>query len=127
MARVAGVELPANKRIEVGLTSIYGIGSSLAREILLKAKVNLDTRGKDLVEEEVNRLRKIIENDYKIEGELKRELNLNITRLIRIGCYRGIRHKKGLPTRGQRTKSNARTRKGPRRTLGKGKKRVKAK
>ncbi len=127
MARVAGVELPANKRIEIGLTSIYGIGSSLAREILLKAKVNLNTRGKDLVEEEVNRLRKIIENDYKIEGELKRELNLNITRLIRIGCYRGIRHKKGLPTRGQRTKSNARTRKGPRRTLGKGKKRVKAK
>ena len=127
MARVAGVELPANKRIEVGLTSIYGIGSSLAREILLKAKVNLNTRGKDLVEEEVNRLRKIIENDYKIEGELKRELNLNITRLIRIGCYRGIRHKKGLPTRGQRTKSNARTRKGPRRTLGKGKKRAKAK
>lgn len=127
MARVAGVELPANKRIEVGLTSIYGIGSSLAREILLKAKVNLNTRGKDLVEEEVNRLRKIIENDYKIEGELRRELNLNITRLIRIGCYRGIRHKKGLPTRGQRTKSNARTRKGPRRTLGKGKKRAKAK
>jgi len=127
MARVAGVELPANKRIEIGLTSIYGIGSSLAREILLKAKVNLSTRGKDLVEEEVNRLRKIIENDYKIEGELKRELNLNITRLIRIGCYRGIRHKKGLPTRGQRTKSNARTRKGPRRTLGKGKKRAKAK
>ncbi len=127
MARVAGVELPANKRIEIGLTSIYGIGSSLAREILLKAKVNLNTRGKDLVEEEVNRLRKIIENDYKIEGELKRELNLNITRLIRIGCYRGIRHKKGLPTRGQRTKSNARTRKGPRRTLGKGKKRAKAK
>jgi len=125
MARVAGVELPANKRIEIGLTSIYGIGSSLAREILLKAKVNLNTRGKDLVEEEVNRLRKIIENDYKIEGELKRELNLNITRLIRIGCYRGIRHKKGLPTRGQRTKSNARTRKGPRRTLGKGKKRAK--
>lgn len=127
MARVAGVELPANKRIEIGLTSIYGIGSSLAREILLKAKVNLNTRGKDLVEEEVNRLRKIIENDYKIEGELKRELNLNITRLIRIGCYRGIRHKKGLPTRGQRTKSNARTCKGPRRTLGKGKKRAKAK
>lgn len=125
MARVAGVELPANKRIEIGLTSIYGIGSSLAREILLKAKVNLNTRGKDLVEEEINRLRKIIENDYKIEGELKRELNLNITRLIRIGCYRGIRHKKGLPTRGQRTKSNARTRKGPRRTLGKGKKRAK--
>ncbi|MCK4419451.1 30S ribosomal protein S13, partial [Candidatus Aerophobetes bacterium] len=110
-----------------GLTSIYGIGSSLAREILLKARVNLNTRGKDLVEEEVNRLRKIIENDYKIEGELRRELNLNITRLIRIGCYRGIRHKKGLPTRGQRTKSNARTRKGPRRTLGKGKKRAKAK
>jgi len=125
MARVAGVELPANKRIEVGLASIYGIGPSLAREILLKANVSLNTRGKDLVEEEINRLRKIIENDYKIEGELKRELNLNITRLIRIGCYRGIRHKKGLPTRGQRTRSNARTRKGPLRTLGKGKKRVK--
>ncbi len=125
MARVAGVELPANKRIEIGLTSIYGIGPSLAREILLKANVSLNTRGKDLVEEEINRLRKIIENDYKIEGELKRELNLNITRLIRIGCYRGIRHKKGLPTRGQRTRSNARTRKGPLRTLGKGKKRVK--
>lgn len=125
MARVAGVELPANKRIEIGLTSIYGIGPSLAREILLKANVSLNTRGKDLVEEEINRLRKIIENDYKIEGELKRELNLNITRLIHIECYRGIRHKKGLPTRGQRTRSNARTRKGPLRTLGKGKKRVK--
>ena len=124
MARVAGVELPANKRIEIGLTSIYGIGPSLAREILLKAKVSPNTRGKDLVEGEINKLRKIIENDYKIEGELKRELNLNITRLIRIGCYRGIRHKKGLPTRGQRTRSNARTRKGPLRTLGKGKKKV---
>ena len=119
MARVAGVELPANKRIEVGLTSIYGIGPSLAKEILLKAEVNPSTRGKDLIEEEINELRKIIENDYKIEGELKRELNLNITRLIRIECYRGIRHKKGLPTRGQRTRSNARTRKGPRGTLGK--------
>lgn len=124
MARVAGVELPANKRIEIGLTSIYGIGPSLAREILLKAEVNPSTRGKDLIEGEINKLRKIIENDYKIEGELKRELNLNITRLIRIGCYRGIRHKKGLPTRGQRTRSNARTRKGPLRTLGKGKKKV---
>jgi len=122
MARIAGVEIPFNKKIKIGLTSIYGIGYSRAQEILSKAGISPDIRGKDLTEDEVNRLRKIIENNYKIEGELRREVTSNISRLIHIGCYRGIRHKKGLPVRGQRTRSNARTRKGPRRTLGKAKK-----
>jgi len=122
MARIAGVEIPFNKKIKIGLTSIYGIGYSRAKEILSKAGISPDIRGKNLTEDEINRLRKIIENNYKIEGELKREVASNISRLIHIGCYRGIRHKRGLPVRGQRTRSNARARKGPRRTLGKAKK-----
>ena len=122
MARIAGVEIPPNKKIRIGLTSIYGIGYSLTKEIISKTGVNPDTQGKNLTEDEVNKLRGIIENDYKIEGELRRQVSSDINRLIYIGCYRGIRHKKGLPVRGQRTRSNARSRKGPRRTLGKKKK-----
>lgn len=122
MARIAGVEIPPNKKIRIGLTSIYGIGYSLTKEIISKTGVNPDTQGKNLTEDEVNKLRRIIENDYQIEGELRRQVSSDISRLIHIGCYRGIRHKKGLPVRGQRTRSNARSRKGPRRTLGKKKK-----
>lgn len=122
MARIAGVEIPPNKKIRIGLTSIYGIGYSLTKEIISKTGVNPDTPGKNLTEDEVNKLRRIIENDYKIEGELRRQVSSDVSRLIHIGCYRGIRHKKGLPVRGQRTRSNARSRKGPRRTLGKKKK-----
>lgn len=122
MARIAGVEIPPNKKIRIGLTSIYGIGYSLTKEIISKTGVNPDTQGKNLTEDEVNKLRRIIENDYKIEGELRRQVSSDVSRLIHIGCYRGIRHKKGLPVRGQRTRSNARSRKGSRRTLGKKKK-----
>jgi small subunit ribosomal protein S13 len=122
MARIAGVEIPPNKKIRIGLTSIYGIGYSLTKEIISKTGVNPDTQGKNLTEDEVNKLRRIIENDYQIEGELRRQVSSDVSRLIHIGCYRGIRHKKGLPVRGQRTRSNARSRKGPRRTLGKKKK-----
>ena len=122
MARIAGVEIPPNKKIRIGLTSIYGIGYSLTKEIISKTGVNPDTQGKNLTEDEVNKLRGVIENDYKIEGELRRQVSSDVSRLIHIGCYRGIRHKKGLPVRGQRTRSNARSRKGPRRTLGKKKK-----
>ncbi len=122
MARIAGVEIPPNKKIRIGLTSIYGIGYSLTKEIISRTSVNPDTQGKNLTEDEVNKLRRIIENDYKIEGELRRQVSSDVNRLIHIGCYRGIRHKKGLPVRGQRTRSNARSRKGPRRTLGKKKK-----
>jgi len=122
MARIAGVELPANKRVEIGLTAIYGIGRSLANKIISAAGVNPDIRVKDLTEEEINKLRTIIEGNYKIEGELRREISSNIARLTKISCYRGICHKRGLPVRGQRTRSNARTRKGPRRTVGAGKK-----
>ena len=122
MARIAGVEIPPNKKIRIGLTSIYGIGYSLTKEIISKTGVNPDTQGKNLTEDEVNKLRRIIENDYKIEGELRRQVSSDVSRLIHIGCYRGIRHKQGLPVRGQRTRSNARSRKGPRRTLGKKKK-----
>ena len=122
MARIAGVEIPPNKKIRIGLTSIYGIGYSLTKEIISKTGVNPDTQGNNLTEDEVNKLRRIIENDYKIEGELRRQVSSDVSRLIHIGCYRGIRHKKGLPVRGQRTRSNARSRKGPLRTLGKKKK-----
>ena len=122
MARIAGVEIPPNKKIRIGLTSIYGIGYSLTKEIISKTGVNPDTQGKNLTEDEVNKLRRIIENDYQIEGELRRQVSSDVSRLIHIGCYRGIRHKKGLPVRGQRTRSNARSRKGPRRTLGRKKK-----
>ena len=122
MARIAGVELPSNKKVNIGLTAIFGIGRPLAEEILSKAKVDSGIRVKDLTEQQVNELRKIIESGCKIEGDLRREIGSNINRLINIGCYRGIRHKKGLPVRGQRTRCNARTRKGRRRTVGSKKK-----
>ena len=122
MARITGVELPSNKKINIGLAAIFGIGPSLAEEILSKAKIDSGLRVRDLTESQVNELRKIIESGYKIEGNLKREISSNINRLINIGCYRGIRHKKGLPVRGQRTRCNARTRKGRRRTVGSKKK-----
>ena len=117
MARIAGVDLPNEKRAEIGLTYIYGIGRATANEILAKAEINPDTRIKDLSEEEVNTLRRIIDNDFLVEGDLRREVALNIKRLVEIGCYRGIRHRKGLPLRGQKTKTNARTRKGPKKTI----------
>ena len=123
MARIAGVDLPREKRIEIGLTYIYGIGRPSADKILAKAEVNPDTRVRDLTDDEVKRLsaviaiRKIIDAEYVVEGDLRREIALNIKRLQEIGCYRGIRHRKGLPVRGQKTKTNARTRKGPKRTV----------
>lgn len=125
MARITGVELPSNKKVNIGLAAIFGIGPSLAEEILSKAKIDSGLRVRDLTESQVNELRKIIESGYKIEGDLKREISSNINRLINIGCYRGIRHKKGLPVRGQRTRCNARTRKGRRRTVGSKKKETK--
>lgn len=125
MARIAGIELPSNKKVNIGLTTIFGIGRSLAKEILSKAKVDSNIRVKDLTEPQISKLRKIIESGYKIEGDLRREISSNINRMIHIGCYRGIRHKKGLPVRGQRTRCNARTRKGRRRTVGSKKKTAK--
>lgn len=122
MARIAGIDLPRDKRVEVGLTYIFGIGRATSKKILEKAGVNPDTRVRDLTDEEERRLREIIENEYKVEGDLRREIATNIKRLIDIGCYRGIRHRKGLPVRGQRTRTNARTRKGPKRTVAKKKK-----
>ena len=122
MARIAGVDLPNEKRIEAGLTYIYGIGWSTSREILAKTGINPDTRVKDLTEEEAGKIRKVIESDYMVEGDLRRDVNLNINRLMEIGCYRGIRHRRGLPVRGQKTKTNARTRKGPKKTVGRKKK-----
>ena len=118
MARIAGIDLPKEKRVEIGLTAIYGIGRSKSVEILEKASVSLDTRVKDLTEDEVNKLREIIDADYQVEGDLRREVSMNIKRLMEIGCYRGRRHKFGLPVRGQNTKNNARTRKGPKRVAG---------
>jgi len=118
MARIAGVDLPREKRVEIGLTYIYGIGRSLSNQILSKTGINPDTRVRDLTDEEINKLREIIDKEYKVEGDLRREVSLNIKRLMEIGCYRGRRHKVGLPVRGQRTKTNARTRKGPKRTVG---------
>ena len=118
MARVAGVELPKEKRLEIALTYIYGIGRSLSKKILEEAKISPDIRVKDLTEEQVSILNKIIEKNYKVEGELRKEISMNIKRLIDIGCYRGLRHKMGLPVRGQRTRTNARTRKGPRPRIG---------
>ncbi|MDI3257772.1 MAG: 30S ribosomal protein S13 [Kyrpidia sp.] len=117
MARIAGVDLPREKRVEIGLTYIYGIGRSLSNRILRETGVNPDTRVRDLTEEEVARLRDYIDKHVKVEGDLRREVALNIKRLTEIGCYRGLRHRRGLPVRGQRTKTNARTRKGPRRTV----------
>jgi small subunit ribosomal protein S13 len=117
MARIAGVDLPKAKRIEIGLTYIYGIGVSSSKKILAAAGVSPDTRVKDLSEDEVGKIRAVIDKDFTVEGDLKREVNLNIKRLVEIGCYRGIRHRRGLPVRGQRTKTNARTRKGPAKTI----------
>ena len=117
MARIAGVDLPKNKRIEIGLTYIYGIGRQTATNILSATGVNPDVRVKDLAEEDVAKLRDYIDEHYTVEGDLRREVALNIKRLVEIGCYRGVRHRKGLPVRGQRTKTNARTRKGPVKTI----------
>ncbi|MBO6053370.1 MAG: 30S ribosomal protein S13 [Clostridia bacterium] len=117
MARISGVDIPNAKRVEVALTYIYGIGLKSARDIFAKTGVNPDTRAKDLTEEDIAKLRDEIENHYTVEGELRREVALNIKRLTEINCYRGIRHRKGLPVRGQRTKTNARTRKGPAKTI----------
>jgi small subunit ribosomal protein S13 len=117
MARIAGVDLPREKRVEIGLTYIFGIGRPSSTRILKDAGVNPDTRVRDLTDDEVSRIRDIIDRDQKVEGDLRREVALNIKRLVEIGCYRGIRHRRGLPVRGQRTKTNARTRKGPKRTV----------
>ena len=117
MARISGVDLPREKRIEIGLTYIYGIGLSTSKKVLTSADVNPDTRVRDLTDDEVARIAKIVDAEYMVEGDLRRETALNIKRLQEIGCYRGIRHRKGLPVRGQNTKNNARTRKGPRRTV----------
>ena len=119
MARIAGVDLPRDKRIEIGITYIYGIGLATAKKILAETGVNPDTRVKDLTEQDVSKLREYIDKNLRVEGELKSEVNLNIKRLMEIGCYRGLRHRKGLPVRGQSSKRNARTRKGPRRTVAK--------
>ncbi len=117
MARIAGVDLPREKRIEIGLTYIYGIGRVSATKILEKAGVNPDTRVRELTDDEVKSIAEVIDADYMVEGDLRREIALNIKRLQEIGCFRGIRHRKGLPVRGQKTKTNARTRKGPKRTV----------
>ncbi|MBQ9198861.1 MAG: 30S ribosomal protein S13 [Lachnospiraceae bacterium] len=117
MARISGVDLPRDKRIEIGLTYIYGIGRASATRILKEAKVNPDTRVRDLTDDEVKRLSEVINETQVVEGDLRREIALNIKRLQEIGCYRGIRHRKGLPVRGQKTKTNARTRKGPKKTV----------
>lgn len=118
MARIEGVDLPRDKRVEIALTYIFGIGRPMSKKILSKTNIDPNTRVKDLTEEEVNRLREIIDKDHKVEGDLRREIALNIKRLIEIGCYRGLRHRRGMPVRGQRTKTNARTRKGPKKTVG---------
>ncbi len=118
MARIAGVDLPREKRVEIGLTYIFGLGRSKANELLKKTAVNPDTRVRDLTDDEISRLREVIDKEFKVEGDLRREISLNIKRLIEIGCYRGRRHRQGLPLRGQRTKTNARTRKGPKKTVG---------
>lgn len=117
MARIAGIDLPRDKRVEIGLTYIYGIGRKLSNDILAATGVNPDTRVKDLTEDEASKLREFIEKTYKVEGDLRRDVAMSIKRLSEIGCYRGTRHRKGLPVRGQRTKTNARTRKGPKRTI----------
>lgn len=115
MARIAGVDLPRDKRVEVSLTYIFGIGRASAKVILEKTGINPDTRVKDLTEEEVSRLREVIEKQYQVEGDLRRQISMDIKRLMDLGCYRGLRHRRGLPVRGQNTKTNARTRKGPKR------------
>ncbi|MPN37295.1 30S ribosomal protein S13 [bioreactor metagenome] len=122
MARIAGIDLPKEKRVEIGLTYIYGIGLSTVHKILAETGVNPDTRVRDLNEDEVNAIRNFINKNLVVEGDLRREVSLNIKRLMEIGCYRGIRHRRGLPVRGQKTKTNARTRKGPKKTVGRKKK-----
>jgi small subunit ribosomal protein S13 len=117
MARIAGVDIPREKRVERALPYIYGIGLTTSQQILERTAINPDTRVRDLTEEEVSRLREVIDREYTVEGDLRREVNLNIKRLMEIGCYRGIRHRRNLPVRGQRTRTNARMRKGPRRTV----------
>ena len=124
MARIAGVDLPREKRVEVSLTYIYGIGRSSSTDILQQASVDPNTRVKDLAEDEIARLREVIARNYQVEGDLRREVGMNIKRLMEIGCYRGLRHRRGLPVHGQRTKTNARTRKGPKKTVaGRGRRR----
>ena len=123
MARIAGVDLPRDKRVEIGLTYIYGVGRTTANKILKEAGVSPDTRVKDLKDEDVNKIRKAL-SDYKVEGELRSEISLNVKRLSEIGCYRGLRHRRNLPVRGQRTKTNARTRKGPKKVVSRSKKKV---
>ena len=118
MARISGVDIPRNKRVEVALTYIYGIGPTSAKQILTKTNVDPDTRVNNLTEEEVNRIRETVDKEYTVEGDLRRMVSMNIKRLIEIKCYRGIRHTRGLPVHGQRTRTNARTRRGPRRTVG---------
>lgn len=118
MARIAGVDLPREKRVEVGLTYIFGVGLTTSQKVLAEAGINPDTRVKDLTEDEVLKIRDILGGSYQVEGDLRRDIALNIKRLTEIGCYRGIRHRRGLPVRGQKTKTNARTRKGPKRTIG---------
>ena len=117
MARIAGVDLPRNKRVEAALPYIYGIGWSSAAVILKQTNINPDTRVKDLTEDEISAIKKVIDSEHRVEGDLRREVSMNIKRLMEIGCYRGLRHRKGLPVRGQRTKTNARTRKGPRKAI----------
>ena len=117
MARIAGIDIPKDKRVEAALQSIYGIGPTIAKEILEQTGVNPDTRVRDLTEDEVNLIRDYIDKNIQVEGDLRREVALNIKRLVEIGCYRGVRHRKGLPVRGQHTKQNARTRKGPKRAV----------
>ncbi|HHN63880.1 MAG TPA: 30S ribosomal protein S13 [Nitrospirae bacterium] len=117
MARIAGVDLPKNERVEIGLTRIFGIGRSLSKKILAETGVNPNVRVRDLTDEDIVKIRGVIERDYKVEGELRKEIAMNIKRLMDIGCYRGLRHKMGLPVRGQRTRTNARTRKGPKKTV----------
>ncbi|MDQ2902544.1 MAG: 30S ribosomal protein S13 [Ktedonobacteraceae bacterium] len=126
MARIAGVDIPRDKRVEISLCYIYGIGLTTSRKILERTRVNPNTRVKDLSEEEVNRLREFIDREHKVEGDLRREVDMNIKRLIEIGCYRGMRHRRNLPVHGQRTRTNARTRRGPKRTVA-GKKKAAAK
>jgi small subunit ribosomal protein S13 len=118
MARIAGVDIPRDKRVEIALTYIYGIGRATAYKILQQAQINANTRVKDLTEQEVSRIREVLEGNYIVEGDLRREVSMNIKRLMDVGTYRGLRHRRGLPVRGQRTRTNARTRKGPRRTVG---------
>ncbi|MEG0291776.1 MAG: 30S ribosomal protein S13 [Anaerovoracaceae bacterium] len=122
MARIAGVDLPRDKRVDIGLTYIYGIGRQTAKVILEKAQIDPSVRVKDLSEDEAGKIRHIIEEEYDVEGDLRRDISLNIKRLMEIGCYRGIRHRRGLPVRGQKTKTNARTRKGTKKTVGRKKK-----